>query len=203
MTQNRAPVIGVTGISGSGASTVAGFLEELGGTVVSADRLAREAVKKGLPAHCEVVRLFGREVLQEDGEINRKALGKIVFGNQVKLKQLENIVHPVVLQQIEYLIHNCTKNFSVIDAPLLIESGLSALCDETWFVTAPNEERLARITKRDGIDRTLALMRINSRQDETELAKKADFVLCNQGDRTELKKQVAKRLDVILREKNT
>ena len=193
MTQSKVPVIGITGITGSGASTVAGFLEELGGMVISADRLAHEAVKKDQPAYVEIIELFGKEVLQEDGEINRKALGKIVFGDKTKIKMLEDIVHPVVVRQIEKLVVSCKKAFAVIDAPLLTESGLDVLCDETWCVTAPNEERLARIMKRDGIDKTAALMRLESRRDEHELMGKADFVLHNLGDFTELKKQVCQR----------
>ena len=194
MTQNKFPVIGVTGITGSGASTVAGFLEEFGGKVISADRLAHEAQKKGQPAYDGIVALFGGEILQEDGEINRKALGKIVFGDKSKLKQLEEIVHPVVVRHIKNLVDKCDKTFAVIDAPLLIESGLYTGCDEVWLVCTAHEERLARIMKRDGIDMTAAQMRLESRLSDNELAKKADFILYNQNDLTVLKEKVYRRI---------
>lgn len=199
MTQNKTPVIGVTGITGSGASTVAGFLEEMGGFVVSADKLAHEAMRKGMPAYEKIIAFFGGEVLLPDGEIDRRALGKIVFRENDKLELLEGIVHPVVKHGCKEMIGNCGKPFAVIDAPLLLESGLGVVCDQVWLVSALNCERFDRIMERDGLTREEAFSRLIVRQNEMDLREAADVIIYNSLGLDELKKQVKKRLDVIMR----
>ena len=192
MTQNKKPVIGITGITGSGASTVAELLGEYGGMVISADRFVHDSMKKGQAAYAEIVGAFGASVLQSDGEIDRKALGAIVFGdeNRENRKKLEAIVHPAVLAKIREAVLQSDCGFAVIDAPLLIESGLHLECDQVWFVIANEETSLRRTMERDGIDRQAAEKRRKSRQDESELAKYADTVIANNGDLDDLREQV-------------
>ena len=196
MTQSKPHVIGITGITGSGTSTVASILKEHGGFVISADSLAHDAIKKGQEAHAEIIEAFGDGVLTSDGEIDRKFLGALVFGEKNKKYRasLESIIHPVVLTKIRDLIDNCDKRFAVIDAPLLIESGLSKDCDEVWLVTAKDEVRISRIMTRDGVDKVTANKRLKSRQNEENLINHADVVISNNGDIAALREQVIKTL---------
>ena len=192
MMQNKVRVIGITGITGSGTSTVAGLLKEKGGLVISADCLAHDAIKKGQEAYIKIVEKFGKSILLTDGEINRKALGAVVFGeeNQENRAWLESIVHPAVLSIIREQIRGCEGQFVVIDAPLLIESGLDKECDEVWLVTADDEARASRIIKRDGVDKATAEKRLKSRQNERNLARHADVVIENNGDYMSLRGRV-------------
>ena len=185
-------VIGVTGITGSGTSTVAGILGELGGCVISADKLAHDATKVGQSAYVAIVGVFGESILLPSGEINRKALGAMVFGEQNadKLKWLESVIHPEVLSKTRQMVDDCKKPFIVIDAPLLIESGLCNECDEVWVVSASNEVRISRIMERDNIDEYVAKQRLKSRQNDIDLQKRADVVITNNGDISSLRKQV-------------
>ena len=190
--QNKIRIIGITGITGSGTSTVAKILQELGAFVISADKLAHEVIKKGQRAYEKIIETFGTSFLMPDDEINRKQLGDVVFGaeNKEKRASLESIIHPVVLEEIDELVKNAANTFVVIDAPLLVESGLDEKCDEVWLVTADDEERISRIIKRDGVDRSIAEKRIKSRQNEENLKSRADVVIINSGDILSLQKQV-------------
>ena len=192
MMQNNVRVIGLTGVTGSGTSTVAGILGGCGGFVISADKLAHDAVKKGQEAYKKIVGIFGESILLPDGEINRKALGALVFGEENKERRacLEEIIHPVVLSKIREMVSNCESSFVVIDAPLLIESGFDKECSEVWLITASDEVRLSRIMERDGVDRLTAEKRLKSRQEEAELKKRANLVISNNGDYASLREYV-------------
>ena len=191
--QNKIRVIGITGITGSGTSTVAGILKEHGGFVISADILAHDAIKKGQEAHKKIVEVFGESILLPDGEISRKSLGALVFGEENKNNRecLESIIHPIVLASIKELVRSCENPFAVIDAPLLIESSLDKECDEVWLVTAVDEVRISRIMERDGVDKATAEKRIKSRQDEENLRRRADVIISNNGDCLSLCEQVS------------
>lgn len=194
--RNSPPIIGITGISGSGASTAAAALGELGGLVVSADGLAREAMRKGEKAHAKIAEAFGGRMLRADGEIDRKALAALVFGEKGAgpRRALEEIVHPVVLEKIAAIMGAAGSDcpFAVIDAPLLVESGLSKICRQVWLVKAPYAARLARITARDGIGTEAAMMRLASRQGDGELERHADRVFVNDGSAQDLKTAAAR-----------
>ena len=195
MTQNKLRVIGVTGITGSGTSTVASLLKEHGGFIISADSLAHDAIKKGQEAYIKIVHKFGGGVLKTDGEIDRKALGALVFGEENKENRawIESIIHPVVLTKIKELVCCCENPFVVIDAPLLIESDLYEECDEVWLVTASDEVRASRIMKRDGVDKITAEKRLKSRQNEENLINHACVVFDNNGDIAALQEQIDKK----------
>ena len=197
MMQNKL-AIGITGITGSGTSTAAGILKEQGGFVISADKLAHDAIKIGREAYKKIVEVFGASVLMLDGEINRKALGALVFGDENNKKRalLESIIHPIVLAEVRTLVKSHKNSFVVIDAPLLIESGLYIDCDEVWLITASDSLRITRIVKRDGIDIQAAERRLKSRQEE-ELAKHATAIIKNNGDYEGFKKQVLKTFEEV------
>jgi dephospho-CoA kinase len=141
--------IGVTGPIGCGKSTVAGWLGERPGVVViDADQVAREVVEPGEPALAAIVERFGGGVLQEDGTLDRGALGRIVFADTAALRDLEAITHPAVRPRILTLIQAAEEaeaEVVVIEAIRLVEGGLAKTCDEVWLVTcdpAVQRERL-------------------------------------------------------------
>ena len=190
MTQSK--IIGVTGITGSGTSTVSAILQDLGGYVIYADKLAHDVILKGQPAYEKIVQIFDREILDpQSGEVNRKALGALVFGKPDKLALLESIIHPEVIAKIHQLLARAQGfPFAVIDAPLLIESGLHKICGSVWLVTATNEARLARIISRDGIDAETATRRIKSRAGDDSLRPHADVIIENNTDLASLRRAV-------------
>ncbi|MCL2224143.1 MAG: dephospho-CoA kinase [Defluviitaleaceae bacterium] len=182
---NNFPTIGVTGITGSGTSTVSAMLAERGAYVAHADKLAHDAMSKTEPAFKEIIETFGREILTDKGEINRRALGARVFGNKEDMARLEKIIHPRVIERTRAIVKKLSDmeeyTFVVIDAPLLIESGMATMCDSIWLITAPNDLRIARITARDKIDENAAKRRLQSRNPESTLREHAHIIIENDG----------------------
>ena len=187
----QSKIIGITGITGSGTSTVSVILAELGGYVIYADKLSHEVILKGQPAYEKILSTFGEDILQSNGEINRKILGAKVFGNPEKLAALESMIHPEVIAKTHELLAQAQDfSFAVIDAPLLIESGMHKICNSVWLVTATDENRLARIMSRDGIDIKTATRRLKSRAGDDVLRLHADVIIENNGDITSLRAQI-------------
>ena len=189
-------VVGVTGHTGSGASTFAKFLEESGGLVISADKLAHEELKKGSEGFDLIVSRFSDKILSPSGEIDRGVLAGLVFGkgNENNLKALEGIIHPVVHRKIRHILKEGSKDnkipFIVIDAPLLIESGMNKDCDITVFVKADREIRINRIIERDGLDFESAIRRIESRQEP--MLDEVDIVIDNNKSKEDLHNEAGK-----------
>jgi len=180
MTQNK--IIGVTGITGSGTSTVSAILAEHGGFVINADKLAHNAMQDGEPTYNKIIDAFGAEVAT-NGQIDRRVLGEIVFNNPNKLALLESIIHPYVISKTKELLERATDHpFAVIDAPLLIESGMYKMCNLVWLVTATDDTRLARIMARDGIDLLAATRRLKNRNGDNALRPYANVVIENNAD---------------------
>ena len=130
--------IGLTGPIGCGKSTIAGWLGELGARVVDADRIARDATPPGSPELAAVVGEFGPGVLQPDGTLDRRTLGRIVFADRAALARLEAIIHPAVRPRILAVLATADRDgvpAVVIEAIKLVEGGLADLCDEVWLVT--------------------------------------------------------------------
>lgn len=204
MTQNSVPTIGVTGITGSGTSTVAGILAERGGFVIHADKLAHDAMAKSEPAHAEIVAAFGREILDAKGEINRRELGAKVFSNKPELARLEKIIHPRVIERTRQIVEVTPPGytFAVIDAPLLIESKMHEMCDSVWLITAPDTERIARITARDGIDDATAKRRLQSRSGDAALRPHANIIIANDGSAIALRSKVETALKAMTLRRN-
>lgn len=188
------PVIGVTGITGSGTSTVCAILADRGGYVAHADGIAHAAMAKNEPAYTEIVSAFGRKILGESGEINRRVLATRVFGNKADLTRLEQIIHPRVIERTRDLFEKAAKTgahtFAVIDAPLLIESGMSKMCDSIWLITAHDETRLARIMARDNIDEPAATRRLKARNPESTLREHANIIIENNAGTVGLRSKI-------------
>lgn len=175
-------VIGLTGNSGSGKGTVADIMMKYGAYIIDCDRIAHINMAKGGASYGDIVSAFGREILDDNNEIDRKALGNIVFKDKNSLELLNSITHKHIVMEVEKNINNNRdKKAVIIDAPLLIEAGLDSICDSVWAVYAPVEIRLERVMERDNIDREKALLRFTNQMDFEEIKKRADIVICNDG----------------------
>lgn len=184
----------LTGGIASGKSTVSAMLAELGAAVVDADRVAREVVLPGRPALRRVAEAFGQAVLNDDGTLNRKKLGDIVFADEKKRKELEAILHPVIRQEMEARIDRLEKEnprrLVVADIPLLYETGLDARYPEVMVVYVPPAVQLERLMKRDGLTRTQALARLDAQLPIDEKKARADWVIDNSGTLADTRRQV-------------
>src|SRR5512143_1880940 len=140
-------LIGLTGNIATGKSTVAQMLEDLGATVIDADALVHELQRKGTPVFDDIVAAFGPGILDRAGEIDRKALGSIVFADPEKLRVLENIVHPAVLIESARRITEAPTSIVVYEAIKLIEAGRAEMCNALWVVTAGSDVQLQRLMR--------------------------------------------------------
>ncbi len=184
-------VIGVTGGSGGGKTTVTKIFKKNGAYVVDADVVAREVVSPGMPALLEIASQWD---VVRDGVLDRKALAKIVFSDSQELHKLNRIVHKYVIDDIKSQLERCEKEVFVIDAIALFESGLADICDVTIAVIADKDLRCKRIMARDNLTRDEAMMRINAQMDDEFYIKNADFVIYNNDNESDsLIEQIVKR----------
>lgn len=181
-------IIGVTGGTGGGKTTVTKILEEYGAHIVDADVVARQVVASGCPALSEIEAEWD---VVENGILDRKALAKIVFSDESQLHKLNGIVHKYVIEEIKSQLADCKEEIFVIDAIALFESGLADLCDVTVAVIADRNVRCERIMARDGLTRDEALMRINAQKNDEFYINSADVVIYN-NDNDEIE-QIIKR----------
>ncbi|GAA0484003.1 dephospho-CoA kinase [Salinibacillus aidingensis] len=186
-------VIGLTGSIATGKSTVSSILKEHGLPIVDADQISRIVVEPGERAYQGIVDTFGEEVLYEDGTLNRKKLGSIVFTDESKREQLNAIVHPEVRRKmLEQRDEYVKKGYKavVMDIPLLFESRLTHFVDRTIVVYVGEETQLKRLMERDNSSREEALQRIHSQLSAEKKAEMADAVIHNEGTIQETNEQV-------------
>ncbi len=173
-------VIGLTGGIGSGKSTVAEFLAELGAVVIDADKVGHEAFEPDTELWQEVVDTFGRGVLTSNGDIDRKKLSDIVFGSSDHLARLNRIMHPRMYDIVKAQIEECRRrgvDVVVLEAPLLLEAGWTSLVDEVWVAAASESAVLRRLQGKVGMSRQQSLARIRSQLPSEERTKQADVVI--------------------------
>jgi dephospho-CoA kinase len=188
-----ARVYGLTGGIASGKSEVARMLRELGAPVVDADVIARRVVEPGQPAHEDIVREFGREVLAPDGTLDRARLAAIVFSDEAKRRRLNAIVHPRVAaaSHREIAAHVAAgARVVVYEVPLLVENGLHRVLDGTIVVAVPEEVQLARAMARDGQGEAAARARIAAQLPLAAKLEVATHVIDNSGTLEETRRQV-------------
>jgi len=183
-------VIGLTGNIATGKSTVMAILAELGAEIIDADKVAHTLMIPGAPAYEQIVAEYGRGILAADGAIDRKKLGAIVFASPERLRRLDAIVHPLVVQRIAARLPQAGRPVVVIEAIKLIEAGITALCDEVWVVTSPPEAQAARLVQSRGLTQAEALARINAQPPQSEKARVARVVLDNRGSLDELRRRI-------------
>lgn len=175
-------IIGLTGQTGAGKSTVSKRLENVGYFHIDADRVYWSLLSAGSPLLSSLKNTFGSDILFSDGTLNKKILAKKAFSTPENVKLLSEITHPAVIDRIKDIIkekenENCKG--VLIDAIGLFESKASTLCSLTVAVTAPEEIRLKRIVSRDGISEDEAILRIKAQKDEEFFKSHADIVIRN------------------------
>ncbi len=183
-------VIGLTGNIGTGKSVVRRMLEHLGAFGIDADALAHRAIARGAPGYKKVVSQFGQWMVNEDGEIDRKKLGRLVFNDPEALKILENIVHPLVFQALDYIIKRIKHKVIVIEAIKLLESEIKEACDSIWVTKTPPEIQLERLVIRRKMGVLDAQQRIDAQPPQEEKTKAAQVVIDNAGSVEDTWKQV-------------
>jgi dephospho-CoA kinase len=189
---NTIPVYGITGIIGAGKSAVCDLFRELGIPTLSADRLSREVTKKGSPALNHLVSLFNNRIIDESGELNRKALAEVIFSSSEERARVEKILHPAIRQAFLGELRNirATSNapFILYEAPLLLESAVSYTSEiqGVIVVTAPEERCIARAMQRDSVSREAIVARLSGHLSTQEKLSRADYVIENNGTLEEL-----------------
>lgn len=183
-------IIGLTGNIGTGKSTVAKMLGELGAHVVDADKLAHQVMRSGTDVHRQIVGAFGRSILSQDGEIDRKRLGDIVFADPEALAQLEAIVHPATIELTDRRIRNAQADIVVVEAIKLIESGMADDCDSVWVTVCRPNQQVGRIVDQRGLSRAEAEQRVRAQPPQEEKITRADVVIDNGGSLSRTRAQV-------------
>lgn len=193
-------VIGLTGQTGAGKSTVAEMLREQGVVVLDADVLAREVINASRACLGDIVLEFGCEMLDQHGEINRKQLGAVVFSDRKKLRRLNEITHPHIVRRIQDELEQHNQRHTpvvVLDAPTLYEAGVDRFCGAVIAVLSPEPLRLARIMQRDSLTEEEAKNRIRSQHDDAFFKKRANFIIENTGSIEELSGYIAEILELV------
>lgn len=195
-------VVGLTGPTGSGKSEVARVWKDQHFPMIDADVLARRVVEPGQPALEELVAEFSEDILHEDGTLNRRQLAKRAFATPEDTARLNAITHPRIIDlsnKILMQFEQMRERIAVIDAPLLFESGMDAICDLTVAVVAPAAMRLERIRQRDDLTEAQAKARMSVQQEEAYYTSRAAITLRNEGDLAQLRRQ-AEELAAQIRE---
>ena len=186
--------MGLTGGIATGKSTVSAMFAHLGAKVVDADLLAREVVMPGQPALARIAAEFGRDVLQEDGALDRKRLGDIVFADADKRRRLEEITHPAIRARQQRILsvyeEEGYEGLVIWDVALLIETSAAGSMDRVVVVIADPDTELSRLVARDGSSEEDARRRIASQMPLAEKVKVADYVIDNSGPRAETERRV-------------
>ena len=183
--------VGLTGGIASGKSTVSAILAELGATVIDGDQLAREVVEQGTPGLAQVVEAFGPEILTPSGDLDRPKLGRIVFNDEARRKELEGIVHPLVFERYAELEASAPEGGLVVhDIPLLAESGRADSFDAVIVVEAPAEAQVERMLRDRGWTREDAESRIAAQATPEQRRAIATHLILNTGTREDLRARV-------------
>jgi dephospho-CoA kinase len=183
-------LIGLTGNIGTGKSTVAALLRELGAEVIDADRVAHELMEPGTPEWEQIVSRFGSDVLGLDRQIDRRALGAHVFADPAALRDLERILHPSVRPRIRQRFAAATAAVVVVEAIKLLEAGLYLECDAVWVVTAARATQVRRLMATRGLSEADAALRVDGQPPAAEKAARADVIIDNNGDLAATREQV-------------
>jgi dephospho-CoA kinase len=189
--------IGLTGGVGCGKSTVSRYLAKHGIPIIDGDEISREAVMPGSPVMREIERLFGSEMLTEDGNLNREKMAELVFSDEGKRQILNGLIHPFVWKKTEeatLAAQETGHRFVVLDMPLLLEIGWNLRVESVWVVTVPQEVQIERVQKRDGVTREQAMARIRKQMPTVSKIGYADIVIDNSGTEEETYRQVDEAL---------
>lgn len=182
-------IIGLTGGIASGKSTVSKIFRELGAEIIDADIKAKE-ISEREDVVKEIGNIFGKEVINSEGKIDRLKIKEIVFNNKEKLKKLNDLIHPKVMEEFKKIKENTGKNDIIIfDVPLLFESGMDKMCDKIILVFTDKKIQIKRMLERDGITEELAEKIINSQMSLEEKLNKSQIHLENNGTLEDLREK--------------
>ena len=192
-------LIGVTGGIASGKSTIINYLNEKGYSTIEADKLGHKILEPKNPSYTNIVEIFGKDILDKSGTINRQILGEIVFSDHKKLKQLNDISHPAICKMIkqEYkeLSTNSLDGIIFLEAALLIETGWYKLCDQIWVVILEPFIATKRLQLRDGLSEEEAETRLKTQISPEKRVDYADLVLNNSKSSKNLLQQTESALN--------
>jgi dephospho-CoA kinase len=193
-------VFGLTGNIGSGKSTVAAMLREAGIPVLDADRISREVTAPGGRAYDAVVHAFGKGIVRDDGSIDRKRLGKIVFSDPSLRARLEAITHPAILDAMKEAIIGIEREghrAAVVEATLIHESGRKGVFEAVISVTCDRETAISRLAARDGMSRGDAEARLRAQMPADLKAGASNYLIENSGTLDETRRQVEQVMRVL------
>lgn len=185
-------ILGLTGGIATGKSTVSKLFAKEGITVLDSDLIAHDLMKKDREAYKKIVSHFKEDILDEEKEIDRRKLSKIVFNNYDELKHLNRIVHPLVRKFILSYIRKSEEKLIVLDVPLLFEAKFDEICDKILVVSCSYEKQIKRIMERNNITEKEAVLRINSQMPLNKKISKASFVIDNSYTLSDLEKEFSK-----------
>lgn len=173
-------IIGLTGGIACGKSTVADYLEKQGLFVIDADAISHEVTAPGGEALAPIAEAFGSGVFTAEGQLNRRALGELVFSDVGLRRTLEGIIHPLVQRKTVQTIREAEKQGErvvVLNVPLLFETGMDALCDECWVVSLDRETQVKRLMARDALTASEADKRIESQMSQDDKLRRANVII--------------------------
>lgn len=186
--------VGLTGGIATGKSTVVRMLVRRGARVIDHDALVHALQEPGRPVWQRIVEAFGRDILDEAGRIDRKKLGALVFGSEERRRMLEGIVHPAVLEEAQHerdrIGREDDRAIVLSDIPLLLEVGMQGLFDLILLVYAPREVQIARVMRRNRMNRDEAVARLEAQMPIDEKLKQADVVIRNDASMRQLEQRV-------------
>ena len=186
-------IVGLTGGIGTGKSQVAAILEELGAAAINADLLGHEAYLPNTETWQTIIDTFGKDVLSPDGEVDRKKLGAVVFGDPMQLERLNAIMFPRIYQMIEERIAKLDEDgreAAVVEAALFLEAGWEPLATEVWVTVSPEDAVVERLKIRNSLSEEAIRARIASQMPQDERMARGDVVIENNGDLDELRSRV-------------
>lgn len=181
-------VVGIGGNTGAGKTTVVNELRRYGAKVIDADKITGTMLHKNTAEYKKLVKTFGKDILNKNGQINRAALSARAFASAAALKKLNAIMHPGILKRIRADLDKYRKGLVIVDAPLLFSTGLDKEVDVAILVTAPERLKLKRLMA-GGLNRDQAKQRLKMQDSDAKVWRKAGFVLENKGSLAELKRK--------------
>lgn len=190
-------ILGLTGGIGCGKSSLSNIFRNLNISIVDADIISRKIFEDKILLK-KVFDYFGQNIKNDDGTLNRKALGKIVFNDEEKLRELNNLTHPRIRERIISEIDEIRKKgegIVILDAAILVESGFLDMVDKLLVVTCQQEVQINRIKNRDNCSEQEAISRINSQMSQEEKSKYGDYIIDNSGTIIELESKAHKFIE--------
>ncbi len=194
-------VIGITGGIASGKSNVCKVISDLGYPIIDSDQINTEFSKKGGPIYEAILNRFGNDFLDENGELNKRKLAKIIFNNSAAKLVLNQATHPIIIEEIKKQIKELSDGIIFVEIPLLFEAKLEYLCDKIICVFLNKKTQVLRLMQREGIDEDYALAKIHSQMDLYMKKTLSDYVVDSQGTFEDTKNQVLKIIEDLKGEK--